>query len=70
MRHPTPSVKHQLSGRQTKRWRPGFTSKTAATFSFGLTVVILWTLASYWGPMFGLYRLRFRSGRAPPRPQP
>jgi hypothetical protein len=54
MRHPAPSVKHQLGGRQTKRWRPGFTSETAATFSFGAsTIVILWTLASYWGPHVG-----------------
>jgi hypothetical protein len=69
MRHPAPSVKHQLGGRQTKRWRPGFTSETTATFSFGaLTIVILWTLASYWGPMFGLHRFRFRFSRAPPRP--
>jgi hypothetical protein len=71
MRHPTPSVRHPLGSRETKLWRPGFTAETATTFSFGaLTIVIFWTLTSYRGPMLGLYRLRFRSSRAPPRPPP
>ena len=63
-------AKHQLGGRQAKRWRPGNTFEFITTFGWGaLALVILWVVASYPGPFLGLYRVRFRFSRAPPRLQ-
>jgi hypothetical protein len=71
LREATADVKHQLGGLQAKRWRPGVTLGALATFGLGvLTLAILWFVAFCSGSLFGLYRLRFRFSRAPPRFQP
>ncbi|HZJ51783.1 MAG TPA: hypothetical protein VFF07_13290 [Actinomycetota bacterium] len=62
---------HQLGGRHTKRWRPDITFETVATIGVGgLPLAIFWLVALYAAPQIGLYRLRFRFSRAPPRFQP
>jgi hypothetical protein len=64
-------VRHQLSGRQAKRWRPDVAFEAVPTFGVGaITLLILWLVASYPGSLPALIRLRFRFGRAPPRLQP
>jgi hypothetical protein len=64
-------IKHELSGRHAKRWRTGITFEVIPTFGLGaLALVIFWVVALYSGPLPGLYRLRFRFTRAPPRFQP
>jgi hypothetical protein len=71
IREAAADVRDQLGGRQTKRWRPGITLEAAATFGVGaLAFALFWFVASYSGPLIGLYQLRFRFSRAPPRLQP
>ena len=62
---------HQLGGRHTKRWRPGITFEAVAAIGVGgVPLAIFWLVALYAAPQVGLYRLRFRFSRAPPRFQP
>lgn len=62
---------YQLGGRHAKRWRPGITFEAVATIGAGgLALAIFWLVAPYAEPLIGLYRLRFRFSRAPPRLQP
>jgi hypothetical protein len=65
-------LKHQLGGRQAKRWRPGLTI-SAAIVAFGLStllLVILWVVACCHALLLGRFRLRYRFIRAPPHLQP
>lgn len=70
IREAAADVKHQLGGRHTRRWRPDVTFEAVAFGVGALAPVIFWLAASYSGPLFGLYRLRFRFSRAPPSLRP
>jgi hypothetical protein len=64
-------VKHQLSGRQLKRWRPSLTS--VGTFGASVTatgLVLFWIVATHCGRLNFVYRFSKRLSRAPPRLQP
>ncbi len=65
-------IKHELNGRHAKRWRMGITFEVIPTFGLGaLALVIFWVVVAFYsGSFLGLYRLRFRFTRAPPRLQP
>jgi len=61
--------KHQLSGRQAKRWGSDITIKAVATLGLGtVTLVGFWVVGFYSGPVLARYSLLFRFSRAPPRP--
>ncbi|MDQ3662680.1 MAG: hypothetical protein M3454_16820 [Actinomycetota bacterium] len=64
-------AKHQLGSRHKKQLRPGITFEAVATFGVGgLALAIFWLVTSYSGRLLGLFQLRFRFSRAPPRLQP
>jgi hypothetical protein len=63
--------KHQLSGRQAKRWGSDITIKAVATLGLGtVTLVGFWVLGFYSGPVLPHHSLLFRFSRAPPATSP
>jgi hypothetical protein len=63
--------KHQLSTRQSKRWRPSLTTAAIAAFGLGaIALVILWAVACHRESQPPRLRLCHRLSRAPPRLQP
>jgi hypothetical protein len=64
-------VKHQLSGRQLKRWRPNLTFMATIASSVGATaLVVFWIVATHRGRLNFSYRFSNRLSRAPPTLQP
>jgi len=69
IRKPAVQQKHQLSGRQAKRWGSDITIKAAATLGLGkVTLVGFGVVGFYSVPVLARYSLLFRFSRAPPRP--
>jgi hypothetical protein len=63
--------KHQLSTRQSKRWRPSLSSAAIAAFGLGaIALLIFWAVACHRESQPPRLRLRHRLSRAPPRLQP
>jgi hypothetical protein len=63
--------KHQLSTRQSKRWRPSLTSAAIAAFGLGaIALANFWAVACHRESQPPRLRLRLRLSRAPPRLQP
>jgi len=71
IRETAADAKHQLGGRQAKRWRPDITFEAVSAIGVGgLASAIFCLVSSCSGPLLGLYRLPAGLRRAPPRLQP